>query len=38
MADRDFKSEVAATKAPQSPTRCEFYDRARNNYIPLQGE
>lgn len=38
MADGDFKSEVAATKAPQSPTRCEFYDRARNNYIPLQGE
>lgn len=38
MDERNSKSEIATTKAPQSLSRCEFYDRARNNYIPLQGE
>lgn len=38
MAERNSKPEVATTKAPQPLPRCEFYDRTRNNYIPLQGE
>ncbi|HKS33165.1 MAG TPA: SymE family type I addiction module toxin [Enterobacteriaceae bacterium] len=38
MAERNSKSEIATVKAPQPLSRCEFYDRARNNYIPLQGK
>jgi len=38
MAKLNSKSKSKATEAPQKPARCEFYDRARKNYIPLQGE
>mgnify|MGYP003365716200 FL=1 len=38
MAERNSKPEVATTKATQPLARCEFYDRIRHNFIPLQGE
>ncbi|HEC5282997.1 TPA: type I toxin-antitoxin system SymE family toxin [Enterobacter cloacae] len=38
MAEHDSKSEALTTEAQQPLTRCEFYDRAQRNYIPLQGK